>query len=98
MTSGETIVFRISDIGFWNPSLITFSGNTDNGRPVHLIQHVSQISVLIVKLPRKDLSKPKRPVGLSSDCQVAVHLDVNANLHRVLAVTRVEMCFPLPSV
>jgi Family of unknown function (DUF6173) len=60
---GQTIVFHRVNIGFWNPSLISFSGTADDDSPVELIQHVSQISVLLMKLPRKDLSKPKRPIG-----------------------------------
>lgn len=28
---GESLVFHITGIGFWNPSLITFSGTTDDG-------------------------------------------------------------------
>ncbi|MGA2146560.1 MAG: DUF6173 family protein [Bryobacteraceae bacterium] len=64
---GESVVFHLANIGFWNPSLIIFSGETDDGKPVELIQHVSQISVLLVKLPRKDPSKPKQPLGFVSD-------------------------------
>ena len=35
----------------------------DSGAPVELIQHVSQISVLLMKLPRRDPDKPKKPIG-----------------------------------
>jgi len=60
---GQTLVFRLDDLGYWNPSLICFYGETDDGNPVELIQHVSQISVLLMKVPRKDPSKPKQPIG-----------------------------------
>jgi hypothetical protein len=63
---GESIIFHLTNIGFWDPSLITFSGNTEDGTPVELVQHASQISVLLVRLPRKDPSKPKRPIGFVS--------------------------------
>jgi len=66
---GQTVVFHLADIGFWNPSLMSFKGSTEDGQPVELIQHVSQISILLMKLPRKDLSKPKRPVGFSCEQQ-----------------------------
>ncbi len=66
VTFGQAVVFHLGGIGFWNPSLITFSGVTDDGSPVELIQHVSQISVLLIKLARKDPSKPKAPIGFSS--------------------------------
>jgi len=64
---GQAVVFRLNDISYWNPSLISFSGTTDDGSPVELIQHVSQISVLLMVLPRKDSSKPKRPIGFSAE-------------------------------
>ena len=49
---GESITFHIEDIGYWNPSLITFSGRTEDGKAVKLVQHVSQISVLLMAVPR----------------------------------------------
>jgi hypothetical protein len=60
---GQNVVFRLSDIGYWNPSLISFRGVTEDENPVELIQHVTQISVLLMKLPRRDPSVPKRPIG-----------------------------------
>jgi hypothetical protein len=60
---GQSVTFRLSGIGYWNPSLISFQGVTEDGNPVELIQHVSQISVLLMKLPRTDPSIPKRPIG-----------------------------------
>lgn len=60
---GREVVFHIEDMGYANPSLITFRGTSTEGNPVELIQHVSQISVLLVKLPRLDPSRPKKPLG-----------------------------------
>src|SRR4051812_2554532 len=54
VTFGQTIVFHLSDISYYNPSLISFYGAMDDGSPVELIQHVSQISLLLMKLPRKN--------------------------------------------
>ena len=61
---GQTIVFHLEKMGYSNPSLIMFIGKTENGDPVELVQHVSQISVLLMKLQRRDNSKPKSPIGL----------------------------------
>jgi hypothetical protein len=63
---GQTVVFHLADIGYWNPSLISFEGRTDDGEPVELIQHVSQISILLMKLQRPDSSKPKRKIGFEA--------------------------------
>jgi len=62
---GQTVVFHLEDMGYYNPSLITFRGHTENGDPVELIQHVSQISILLTKLPRQDSDEPKEPFGFS---------------------------------
>jgi hypothetical protein len=62
---GQTVVFHLESMGYWNPSLISFKGYTEDGNPVELIQHVSQISVLLTKLPRKEPSKPKKPIGFA---------------------------------
>lgn len=49
---GETIIIHIDDLGYWNPSLVYFFGRDNNNREVQLIQHVTQISVLLMKVPR----------------------------------------------
>lgn len=62
---GQAVVFRLDDLGYWNPSLISFQGHTDDGQPVELIQHVSQISILLMRLPRENRDEPKKPIGFS---------------------------------
>lgn len=62
---GQNIVFHLDNIGYWDPYLISFSGITEDGQPVELIQHVNQISVLLMKLPRKNPEQPKRPIGFA---------------------------------
>ena len=60
---GQEFTFHLRDIAYSNPSLISFSGETDDGAPVQLLQHVAQISILLMKLPRLDPAEPKRPLG-----------------------------------
>lgn len=65
---GQSIVIYIEDIGYYNPSLICFFGfDKDKKNSVELIQHVSQINILLVKLPRMNPEKPKQPIGFSSE-------------------------------
>ena len=66
VTFGQSVTFHIDDIGYWNPSLISFKGKNENGDPVKLIQHVSQISVLLVALKRENMDQPKRPIGFAT--------------------------------
>jgi hypothetical protein len=60
---GESLTFHLERIKYWNPSLLSFVGHTDEGEPVELIQHVTQLSVLLKKLKREDPSKPRKPIG-----------------------------------
>lgn len=63
---GQAVTFHVEDIGYWNPSLISFHGKNELGEPVELIQHVSQISILLVAMKRENIEKPKRPIGFAS--------------------------------
>ena len=54
-----TITFNLTGMSYWNPSLISFQGFTEKGEPVELIQHVSQISILLQKAKRKNPETPK---------------------------------------
>ena len=66
VTFGQTVTFHLESLGYWNPYLISFAGFTEDGNPVELIQHVNQISVLLMKVPRKDPTKPKRKIGFGA--------------------------------
>lgn len=59
---GQTITFSVSRIGYINPLLIVFQGHTDSGDPIELIQHISQISFVLIKLKRNP-EIPKQPIG-----------------------------------
>lgn len=59
VTFGQNIEFHLQRIGFHNPSLITFYGISNEGDPVQLVQHVSQISVLLMNLPLRPGSTKK---------------------------------------
>ncbi len=65
VTFGQAVTFHLENISYWNPSLILFQGSTEAGEPVQLIQHVSQISLLLMKLPRTAPAGPKRRIGFS---------------------------------
>ena len=64
---GESITFHIDDIGFQNPYLIYFYGYLEDGSPIQLVQHVSQISFVMIKMKRTHPEQPKRPIGFNRD-------------------------------
>ncbi|QPA33055.1 hypothetical protein ISX45_00910 [Anoxybacillus caldiproteolyticus] len=64
---GQTIQFHIEDLGYYDPSLIIFYGRLEDGTKVELIQHVSQISFLLMAVKRLNPEKPKRRIGFNSE-------------------------------
>jgi hypothetical protein len=56
---GHELTFHIEDMGFHGPDIITFYGKNDRGEDVQLIQHTSQLSVLLVAM-RKQQAQPRR--------------------------------------
>lgn len=56
---GQTLIFHIQNIGYYGPDIITFDGINDKGEKVQLIQHISQLSVILMALKRLD-EKPRR--------------------------------------
>ena len=61
VTFGQAITFHVTGLGFHNPSLIFFYGETPEGDKVQLIQHISQISFVLMAMPKPDPDQPKRP-------------------------------------
>lgn len=64
---GETIQFGVESIGFSDPSLLLFSGHTADGSHVQLVQHVSQISMLLLAAKRPNPEEPKFPIGFRQE-------------------------------
>lgn len=56
-------VLRIEGIGFFDPDLITFYGRDEAGQKMQLIQHISQLSVLLRALPVAAPGMPARRIG-----------------------------------
>lgn len=58
---GHDMVFHIADVSYHGPDMIVFYGFDDHGKRVQLIQHYSQLSVLLVALPK--LGSEARRIG-----------------------------------
>ena len=56
---GQNEVIFIDDVGYWGPDIIKFYGHNVDGRPVELMQHFSQMSVLLVSV-KVDKEEPRR--------------------------------------
>jgi len=66
---GNTGVLRIEGLGYFDPDIITFYGSDDHGARTQLVQHVSQLNVMLRALPKPSQSAPARRIGfrLASD-------------------------------
>ncbi len=60
---GQSLVFHVHQIGYIQPNLVTFAGTTDDSQPVRLVQHMSQLSFLLMRVPRLNPEQPRRPIG-----------------------------------
>lgn len=55
---GARIVFRpegtfhINDLGYWGPDFIIFYGENEHKKPIQLVQHYTQLNVLLTALPK----------------------------------------------
>lgn len=58
---GDAGVIRIEGLGFFDPDIITYFGSNDAGAKTQLIQHVSQLNVMLTAFPKKvDQVEPQR--------------------------------------
>jgi hypothetical protein len=60
---GQTVIIAVHSIGYQDPSIIVFNGIGEDGSPLELVQHVTQISFLLTALPRKKKDEPKNLIG-----------------------------------
>lgn len=75
LVSSGNITFSIQDVGFWDPNMIVFYGELSEGSTVELVQHISQLNLLLVAVPRKDTSKPRRIIGFDTGNEPNVIFD-----------------------
>lgn len=62
-TGGEVGVLRIEGMGYFDPDIITFYGTDSAGGKTQLIQHVSQLNVMLRALPKPDAKIEARRIG-----------------------------------
>jgi hypothetical protein len=56
-------VLRIEGLGFFDPDILTFYGSDASGVRTQLVQHVSQLSVLLRALPKPRSDAPATRIG-----------------------------------
>jgi hypothetical protein len=56
-------VLQIEGMGFFDPDILTFHGTDEDGVPTQLIQHVSQLSVILRAMPKAAEADGPRRIG-----------------------------------
>jgi hypothetical protein len=59
----EAGILRIDGLGFFAPDILTFYGSDEAGLKMQLIQHVSQLSVMLQARPKADPTDAPRRIG-----------------------------------
>jgi len=60
-TGGDVGILRIEGMGYFDPDIVTFYGKDASGGRTQLIQHVSQLNVMLRSLPKpKEHAEPNR--------------------------------------
>ncbi|OYU19544.1 MAG: hypothetical protein CFE34_04780 [Rhodobacteraceae bacterium PARR1] len=62
-TGGQAGVLQIEGVGFFDPDLVTFYGRDEDGMKTQLIQHVTQLNVLLRAVPKQAANDPPRRIG-----------------------------------
>lgn len=73
-TGGSAGVIRIEGLGFFDPDIITFYGSLPDGARTQMIQHVSQLNVMLQAVPKETNSEKPNRIGfrLAADLEEAV--------------------------
>ena len=62
-TGADAGVIRIEGIGYFDPDIVTFYGSDPTGTKTQLIQHVTQLNVMLRALPKKVASEAPQRIG-----------------------------------
>ena len=54
---------RIEGLGHFDPDIVTFFGTDQTGAKVQLVQHVSQLNVLLRAMPKQNAQDEPRRIG-----------------------------------
>jgi len=67
--SFHNTAFSIDNVRYWNPDMIIFDGTNPDGSKIRLLQHTSQLNLLLQAVPRSDKKGQRRKIGFVQDTQ-----------------------------
>jgi len=62
-TGADAGVLQIEGVGFYDPDILTFYGRDEDGLRTQLVQHVSQLNVVLRAVPSRATEEPPRRIG-----------------------------------
>jgi hypothetical protein len=62
-----TEAFHIEDLSYWGPDMLIVDGKSSHGRPVQLIQNISQLNIVLTALPKQRGRHQPRRIGFILD-------------------------------
>lgn len=62
-TGGDAGVLRIEGMGYFDPDIVTFYGSDPAGGKTQLVQHVTQLNVMLRALPKQVSEAAPRRIG-----------------------------------
>ena len=70
---GQIGVLRIEGMGYFDPDIVTFYGRDEHGARTQLVQHVSQLNVMLRALPKRQGQEAPSRIGfrLAADLESA---------------------------
>lgn len=60
---GDAGVLRVEGLGFFDPDIVTFYGTDTEGTKTQLIQHVTQLSVMLRAIPKESTTIAAKRIG-----------------------------------
>ncbi|WP_417604336.1 DUF6173 family protein [Primorskyibacter flagellatus] len=63
LAGGQVGVLRIEGMGFFDPDILTFYGSEPGGKRTQLIQHVSQLNVMLRAVPKEPEQANAQRIG-----------------------------------
>lgn len=60
---GDAGVLQIEGLGYFEPDILTFYGRDEDGVKTQLVQHVTQLSVILRAVPKSEPAVPPRRIG-----------------------------------
>ncbi|MEP5151476.1 DUF6173 family protein [Planktotalea sp.] len=70
-TGGDAGVLKIEGMGFFDPDIVTFYGTDPTGGKTQLVQHVSQLNVMLRALPKEVEAEEPNRIGFKLAREIA---------------------------